>query len=502
MSIVNDAEQTGAPAAAPAAPNRWRWWILLVISFAQFMIVIDATVVNVMLPEVRADLGLSATGMQWVMSAYVLPFGGLLLLGGRLTDIFGRRLVLLTGLALFTAASVLAGVATDQAQLLTARAIQGIGAAAIAPATLSILVTTFADGPERNRAFAVWGTVMGIGASVGTLLGGAVADIDWRWAFYINIPVGAVLILSSLLLIPAGRPVGPRPPSDTLGALTATAGMLAVIYSIVSVTTNGWTAPVTIGSFVLGVALLAVFLRIEARSPAPLLPLRLFRQRGVVAGSLGEFLTAGIMLPAFFLLPLYMQTVLGYSPLETGLAYIPTSLALMIVAPALLQMLGRTGPRGPYIIGALLLGVTAVLMMSAPRHTSYWTLLLPVTTLLGVGLVFCLVTTPVVGTAQATGEDAGSTSAVLNTATQVGAVFGLAVVATVVQDRTTALAAAGADPVEALNGALNRGFAVLLVWVALSLLTGIFVFRGLKAKPSAVEDGVASGVASPVPEPA
>ncbi|MDG6109115.1 DHA2 family efflux MFS transporter permease subunit [Dactylosporangium aurantiacum] len=490
MSIVDDAARVD-PGAAPAAPDGRRWWALLVISFAQFMIVIDATVVNVMLPQLRADLGLTATGMQWVMSSYVLLFGGLLLLGGRLTDILGRRRVFIGGLALFTAGSALAGLAGGEATLLAARAVQGIGGAAIAPATLSILVTTFAEGKERNKAFGIWGTVIGVGASIGTLLGGAVVDIGWRWAFYINIPVGVLLVLGALLLVSGARPTGPRPPADTAGALTATGGMLLVVYAIVSVTTNGWTDPVTLAAAAGGLALLGVFLRIERSTAAPLLPLRLFRQRGVVAGSLGEFLTAGIMLPSFFLLPLYMQTVLGYSPLETGLAYIPTSLALMIVAPVLLQLIGRTGPRALYLIGTVLLGAMLVLMLDTPLRANYWTVLLPVTTLLGAGLVFCLVPTPVVGTSQATGDDAGATSAVLNTATQVGAAFGLAVVATVVQDRVATLVARGVDPIEALNAALHRGFAVLGVWVVLSFAVGLVGFRGLRGASGQAADAPA-----------
>ncbi|HSV68377.1 MAG TPA: MFS transporter [Mycobacteriales bacterium] len=473
-------------ATSPPPPDNRRWWVLIVVSMAQFLVVTDATIVNVMLPQLQRSLGMSGTGLQWVMSLYVLLFGGLLLLGGRLTDVVGRRRVLLSGIVLFTAGSLLAGLAHSQAQLLSARAIQGIAAACVSPAALSILVTTFTDLKERNKAFGIWGTVIGIGASIGTLLGGAIVDIGWRWAFYINVPIGVVLALGAVALIRGGAPTGPRPKSDTAGALTATAGLLAVVYGIVSTTMHGWLDPLTIGSLAAGAVLLGVFVQVEHRSTAPLLPLRLFRQRGVVAGTLGQFITAGVMLPTFFLLPQYMQTVLGYSPLKTGLAYLPTSLALMIVAPILTQAINKTGPRSLYISGAVVLGGMLVLLQGTALHGNYWGLLMPATAMLGLGLVLCMIPTPVVGTSQATEQDAGTTSALLNAATEVGGALGLAVTATVVTARAGELIVGGAGPLDALNQGLHRGFLVLLVWAGLSLLVGIIGFRGFK--PTAAAD--------------
>jgi len=485
----NVAPGAGAPAPG-GSDNSRRWWVLIVVSLAEFMVGLDATVVNVMTPKLQTAFGMSPTGLQWVMSIYVLLFGGLMLLGGRLTDVLGRRRVLLTGLVLFTGGSLMAASAQSEGQLLVARAIQGIAAAALSPAALSILVVSFPDPKERTKAFGVWGTVIGVGASLGTLLGGAIINVGWRWAFYINVPIGVLLFAGAIALIAGGAPAGPRPTSDLTGALTSTAGLLLVVYGIVSTTTRGWGDPLTLGSFALGLALLTVFVRLEARAAAPLLDLRLFGQREVVAAGLGQFVTAGIMLPAFFLLPLYMQIVLGYSPLETGLAYLPTSLAMMIFAGVVTKLIPRFGPLVLYVFGTVLLGGTVSLMIGSEVDGGYWKLLMPVTAMLGTGLLFCLLPTPVVGTARATEEDAGTISAILNSATQIGGAFGLAVAATVVQSRTAQLVAGGTDPQAALNDALHRGFAVLLVWVAVSLLTGLIGFRGIK-QPGAAEGATA-----------
>ncbi|MFF3838307.1 MFS transporter [Streptomyces sp. NPDC001930] len=482
MSInakVSPEEGVSGSSAGPPADGR-RWWVLVVVSLAQFMVGLDATVVNVMTPTLQSTFGMSTTGLQWVMSIYVLLFGGLMLLGGRLTDVIGRRKVLLAGIALFTVGSLLAGIADSETQLLWARALQGIAAAGVSPAALSTVVTSFPDTKERTKAFGIWGSIIGIGAAFGTLLGGAIIDIGWRWAFYINVPIGVLLIVAALALIPGGAPSGPRPKSDVMGAVTSTAGLLLLVYGTVSTTTRGWDDAITVGSFVGAVVLLGLFLRIESRNAAPLVPLRLFRQRGVVAGGLGQLITAGIMLPCFFMLPLYMQSVLGYTPMETGLAYIPTTLAMIFFAPVISKLIPKVGPMALYVTGTLLLGALVVLMLNSATDAGYWSLMMPVTALLGIGLLCCLIPTPVVGTSQATEEDAGTTSALLNSATEIGSAFGLAVAATVIQSRTAHYIAQGQSPTEALNNALHSGFAVLFVWVGISLVVGVFGFRGMK----------------------
>ncbi len=487
-------EGASGSSGSPPADSR-RWWVLIVVSLAQFMVGLDATVVNVMTPTLQSAFGMSTANLQWVMSIYVLLFGGLMLLGGRLTDVLGRRRILLGGIALFTVGSLLAGIAHGETQLLWARALQGIGAAGVSPAALSTVVTSFPDSKERTKAFGIWGSIIGIGAACGTLLGGAIIDIGWRWAFYINVPIGVVLLLAALALIPGGSPAGPRPKSDFLGALTSTLGLFLLVYGTVGTSSRGWADPITLGSFAAAAVLLALFVRIESRNSAPLVPLRLFRQRGVVAGGLGQLITAGIMLPCFFMLPLYMQSVLDYTPMQTGLAYIPTTLAMIFFAPIISKLIPKVGPLALYVTGTLLLAVMIVLMLGSPIHTSYWALMMPVTALLGVGLLCCLIPTPQVGTSQATEEDAGTTSALLNSATEIGGAFGLAVAATVVQSRTAHFIAAGADPVHALNKALHTGFAVLFVWVGISLAVGFLGFRGMKPSQAATEP-VASNTTS------
>ncbi|WP_326552110.1 MFS transporter [Micromonospora sp. NBC_01813] len=506
--MTSQDQKAAAPVGASGipAPDKQRWLVLVVVSVGQLMIALDTTVASVMGPELQRDLGLSPIGLQWVFNNYIILFGGLLLLGGRLNDVIGRRRMFLGSLALFTAGSLLAAMAQTDDQILIARAIQGLAAAGLSPACLSILVVSFRDPAERAKAFGVWGAVIGVGAGLGTLLGGAIVDVNWRLAFYINIPIAVVLTIGAMLLIRGGAPSGPRPKADVLGGISGTIGLGALVFAIVSVTDHGWTDVRTLGTFLVALVLLPAFIVIENRAEAPLLPLRLFRLRGVVAGSLGEFFTAGLMIPCFMLLPIYMQTVLGYSPMETGLAYLPTTLAMMIVAGPLSKAIPKIGAQLPYVVGTVLLGVMVVLLIRTPTSGSYWTVMLPITTLLGVGLVLCLIPTPTVGTSMATEDDAGTTSALLNVATQVGGALALAISASVLQGRLTDLAEQGQVGPAALNEALHWGIATLFVWVGLSLLTGLIGFRGLPATPPAAADGsspdAGDGAAPGGPDPA
>ncbi|WP_411099941.1 MFS transporter [Streptomyces sp. x-45] len=492
MSIdAHDTARTGpAPAPVSAVPERdpgtapgtgptvRRGLVLFLVATAQLVCVLDATIANVMLPQLRADIGLSTSGLQWVMNIYVVLFGGLMLLGGRLTDVFARRTVLAAGLLLFTAGSLLAAVADGGGTLLTGRALQGVGAAALSPAALSILVTTYPEPEQRAKALGVWGTVMGVGASLGTLLGGAITDVDWRLAFLINVPIGAALLIACYLWIPRSAPTGPRPPADVPGAVTGTLGLLALVFGVVRAGTDGWGDTVALSSLGAAAVLLAVFVAVERTAEAPLLPLSLLRRRSVASGTLAQLVSAGLMLPSFFMLPQYMQLVLDYSPLEVGLAYLPTSLAMLGVSGAVPVLIAKYGPRVPYVLGNVLLAGVLVLMINAPTDAGYWTLLLPVTALLGVGLVLCLMTAPVVGTRDATEQDAGTTSAVLNASTEIGGALALAVTATVVGSRLADLTADGVDPATALTESIQSGFLVLFVWIAINVAVGLFGFGG------------------------
>ncbi|MDT0378454.1 MFS transporter [Streptomyces sp. DSM 42041] len=465
-------------AEAPAGGVKRRGLILFLVSSAQLICVLDATIANVMMPQLRSDLGLTTSGLQWVMNIYVLLFGGLMLLGGRLTDVFSRRIVLVVGIALFTAGSLFAATADSVTPLLIGRALQGVGAAAMSPAALSILVTTNPEPKARAKALGVWGMVMGLGASLGTILGGAITNIDWRWAFYINVPIGVLLVAAAFAWIPRLAPTGPRPPADVAGAITGTVGLLALVFGIVTAGHDGWGDPTALMAFASAAVLLTVFARVERTAAGPLLPLRLLRRRSVVSGTAAQLISSGLALPAFFMLPQYMQLVRGYTPLEVGLAYIPTCVAMLLVSGAVPTLIERFGPRVPYVLGTLLVGAEVTLMLRSGTEGSYWSLLFPVTALLGVGLVLCMMTAPVVGTQDASEEDAGTTSAVLNASTEIGGALALAVTATVVGSELAELTARGVPTAEAFNEALQQGFLVLLLWVAANMVIGLFAFRG------------------------
>ncbi|MEU3750085.1 MULTISPECIES: MFS transporter [Streptomyces] len=468
---------------APAAGKRGL--ILAVVAVAQLVCVLDSTIANVMLPQLRADLGLSTSGLQWVMNIYILLFGGLMLLGGRLTDVFPRRTMLVTGIGLFTLGSLAAATADSGGMLLAGRGIQGIGAAVLSPAALSILVTTYPEPGERAKALGIWGTVMGVGASLGTLLGGAITDINWRWAFLINLPIGLLLIAAAYAYVPKIARSGSRPPADVLGGTTGTLGLLALVFGIVTAGEDGWTDPIAGAALAAAAVLLTVFVRVESKAKAPLLPLGLLRRRSVATGTIAQLITAGLMLPSFFMLPQYMQLGLGYSPMEVGLAYIPTCLAMLVVSGAVPVLIAKFGPRVPYVIGTVLLAVMLVLMLGAETTSSYWALLLPVTALLGVGLVLCVMTAPVVGTADASDADAGTTSAVLNASSEIGGALALAITATVVGSRLTELTAQGVGTAQAFTEALQRGFLVMFLWVAANVVIGLFGFAGRPATEAA-----------------
>jgi EmrB/QacA subfamily drug resistance transporter len=462
----------------PATGNDRRWLVLAVVSVTQFMIVADASIVNVMDARLQQALHLSTPALQWVMNIYILLFGGLLLLGGRLADVVGRRPIFLTGVVTFSLASLLIGMSHTASQVLWLRAVQGIAAALMSPAALSILVTTFMDLTERNKAFGVWGAVIGAGAAVGVLLGGAIANVDWRWAFWINVPVGLMIAVAAIVVVPAGRPAGQRPPTDFAGALTVTGGVLCLISGIVATNALGWTSPRTIGAFAGAAILLSSFVLIENRAKVPLIPLSLFRQRALVVGSLGEFLTAGIIMPAFFLLPIYLEDLHGYDPLRIGLAFLPVSITLVIIAPVLAQLINKTGPQLLYVLGTIMFAGMFVLLTRLPLTASYVRDLLPAISALALGMVLCLVTTPVIGTAEATEEDAGTVSAVLNTAAQLGAAFGIALAVTVFNGRTAHLLAIGVARPVAMDRGMQAGFLAVAILLVLSFVNGIVGYGG------------------------
>ncbi|MGH3246785.1 MAG: MFS transporter, partial [Trebonia sp.] len=351
MTTRNHAESLPEPGAAhPAggggrpdgtAPYSRRWQALALLAVTQFVVILDASIVNIALPAIGRGLGLQAGGLSWVIDAYLLTFGGLLLLGGRAADLLGRRSVFLAGLLVFTAASLADGLAPTGGALIAFRALQGIAAAAMSPAALSIVVTMFGPGPERTKALGVWGAVAGSGSAAGVLLGGILTDaLGWQAIFFINVPVGLAAAALTPRLIPALRPRGPRAPVDLPGALLGTGGLTAVVYGLISGSANGWTAPVTLVALPAGVLLLGCFIAVEHRSKFPLMPLRIFALRPVAAANSVMLLVGAAIVSLFFFLSLYMQQVLGYTPLAAGLTQLPLAVLLVGAAGAAPALIG------------------------------------------------------------------------------------------------------------------------------------------------------------------
>ncbi|MHB8341154.1 MAG: MFS transporter [Mycobacteriales bacterium] len=446
------------------------WLILALACLAQFMVVLDVSIVNVALPSIRTDLHFSVSGLQWVVNAYTLAFAGFLLLGGRAADLYGRRRIFLLGLALFTAASLAGGLAQDRTTLLLARTAQGLGGAVLSPATLTILTTTFAEGPRRVRAMGLWSAVAGAGGAAGALLGGLLTDLlGWRWILFVNVPIGIIAIVTARLVLRETRGEGVPRHLDVPGGVLVTAGLMSLVYGIVNTESHPWISTFTAVPVLAGVLLLAAFLGHEARfAKAPLVPLRLFRSRSVSGANLVMFCVGGSVFASWFFLSLYMQNVLGYSPLIAGLAFLPQTAAIIVGAQVSSRLVGRIGARPLLFGGPLISAVGLGLLSRISGHGSYaGTLLVPsVLVTLGTGLAF----TPIAlsATSGVRRAEAGLASGLVNTTRQVGGSLGLAVLATLAADRTRVLLAASHSASAALTAGYARAFgiAALLALVA------------------------------------
>jgi EmrB/QacA subfamily drug resistance transporter len=432
--------------------------VLVLVCLAQMIVVIDISIVNVALPSIKNALHFSQQNLQWVVNAYTLVFAGFLLLGGRAADLLGRRAVLIGGLALFSVASLVCGLAQSSSALVVARAIQGLGGAIIAPASLSILTVTFAEGPERNRALAAWGAVAGGGAAVGVILGGLLTQgPGWRWVFFVNVPVGILTAVLARRAIAESRDEDRSRSYDVLGAVSATAGLILLVYALVNTNQYGWGSARTIGELFVAGALLVSFLAIEARFAAhPLVPLQIFRSR-TLSGANGVALLLGLSFFAvLYFLTLYMQQVLGFSPLQTGVAYLPITVGFIVVAGVLSSLINRTGVKWPLAIGMLITGVAFLLLTRVPEHGSYAVDILPafIVLPLGLGLAFLSVANAAVAGVES--RDSGLASALLNTSQQVGGALGLAILSTIATSYTNSVLAS--DPHGGLSHALVEGF--------------------------------------------
>jgi EmrB/QacA subfamily drug resistance transporter len=451
--------------SSPTTARR-RWSALALIVTAQFMVILDVAIVNVALPSIQHDLGFSDANLQWVISAYAIMFGGALLLGGRLADLLGRRRMFVAGLLLFAASSLLAGFAWSAGSLIAFRAVQGLGGALLAPAALSLLMTTFAEGRERNRALGIYGAASGSGAAAGVLLGGLLTSyLSWSWIFFVNVPVGiGAAILASVLLSESRADLGHRH-FDLRGAATATSGMMLLVYALTRATTEGWSTPLTIGLLAASAALLASFVAIEARSPWPLLPLRLFRLPTLAASNAAMAIIGAVAFSEFFVLTLYMQDVLHYSPVQSGVAFIAFAGTVVVVSNVAQVIVGRFGVRATLTAGLLISAVSIALVARVPIGGQYFFDLFPAFVLGGAGMALSFVPVTIGSLAGVERSDAGVASGLINTSRQIGGAIGIAATTAIIAAATGPLATAG-------TAELDHGYRVALIVLAGLVLTG------------------------------
>jgi EmrB/QacA subfamily drug resistance transporter len=450
------------------------------------MIVLDATIVNVALPSIKEDLGFSKTSIAWVVNAYLLSYGGFLLLGGRLGDLFGHRRLFLSGITLFTVASLACGLSTGQWMLIAARSVQGLGGAVASAVALSLMMNLFTEPADRAKAMGVFGFVAAGGGSIGVLLGGILTDtINWHWIFLVNFPIGVLVYLLSLRLLPTGRGPAPAGRLDVGGALTVTAALMLAVYAIVNGNQAGWMSTQTLGLLGGAVVLLALFLTIEARVPAPLMPLRLFRLRNLATANVVGILWAAAMFAWFFLSALYLQLVLGYSPLQVGLAFLPANLIMGAFSLGLsAKLVLRFGIKKPLAVGLLLAAVGLALFVRAPVDGHFVVDVLPSMILLGFGAGTAFNPVLLAAMSDVAPEESGLASGLVNTAFMMGGALGLAVLASLAASRTDSLRSSGDGPLVALTGGYHAAFLVGAIFAVTAAAVGAVLLRTGQQAPA------------------
>jgi len=465
-----------------------RWSALALIVTAQFMVILDIAIVNVALPSIKTDLDFSTANLQWVISAYAIIFGGALLLGGRLADLLGRRRLFVSGLALFVASSLLCGVAWSEDSLIAFRGLQGLGGALLAPAALSLLMTTFGEGRERNLALGIYGAASGSGAAVGVLLGGLLTSyLSWSWVFFINVPVGlAAIALTPFLLQESRAAALAHRHFDVPGAASITAGLMLLVYATTRATSDGWGAPTTLALIAVAVALVVGFVVIELRSPSPLLPLRIFRLRTLTGANAAMAIVGAVAFSEFFLLTLYLQDVLRYSAVQTGAAFAGFALAVVVVSNVAQWVVGRFGVRPTLTLGLLTSAVSVAMLTRLPVEGSYFWDLFPWFVLGGAGMGLSFVPVTIASLTGVERSDAGVASGLINTSRQIGGAIGLAGVSAIAATSTGNYVQAHPG-VTASNGVpLDHG-----------LQTGLYVLTGLLLLGAAIAIGVVRSVPAP-----
>jgi EmrB/QacA subfamily drug resistance transporter len=477
---------------APSA--RTKWLALALLCVVQFMVVLDIAIVNVALPSIQADLGFSQENLQWVISAYSLVFGGFLLLGGRVGDLLGRRRVFMAGLALFTVGSLLCGLAWSEGSLIGARALQGLGAATLSPAALSILTRTFAEGRERNVALGAWGAVGGFGAAAGVLLGGILTDLlSWEWIFLVNVPIGAVALVLAPLWLSESRDEKASS-FDAMGAFLVTSGLVLLVLGITQGQNWGWGSARTAGLFAVAVGLLLGFVAWESRAREPLMPFAIWRSRTRTAANIAGLILGTALFAMFLMLTLYMQQVLGYSAMKTGVAYLAVAGTAVLWANVAAMAVNRVGVKPALVFGMALLTAGLVYFTQVSVGGSYWTDLFPGFLIIGLGMPFCFVPITIAAVAGTTQEDAGLASGLINTSQQIGGALGIAILSTVATSVADNRLADGiASPqafVDGYRAAFWLGAAIGLVGV----LVSVFAVRRSDLAP--LEEGATAPAAA------
>ena len=470
------------------ADNRTRWLALYVLTLGSLMIVLDVTIVNVALPSIREDLGFSETSLAWVVNAYLLTYGGFLLLGGRLGDLFGHRRLFLAGIALFTVASLACGLSTTQWMLVSARTVQGLGGAVASAVSLSLMMTLFTEPAERAKAMGIFGFVAAGGGSIGVLLGGVLTDlISWHWIFLVNVPIGVLVVVLSLRLLPGERGAAMSGRLDVAGAVTVTAALIVAVYAISNGNQNGWTSAKTLGLLGAAVVVLALFLGIESRVRSPLVPLGLFKKRNIRVSNLVGVLWAAAMFAWFFLSALYLQLVLGYSPLQVGLSFLPANLIMGAFSIGLsAKLVMRFGFRKPLATGLLLAAAGLALFVRAPVDGSFLVDVLPSMILLGFGAGIAFNPVLLAAMSDVEPSESGLASGLVNTSFMMGGALGLAVLASIAASRSHSLRVGGTGELSALTGGYHLAFLVGAAFAAAAAVIGGTLLR--EAQPMAAHE--------------
>jgi EmrB/QacA subfamily drug resistance transporter len=468
-----------------------RWLALYILCFGELMIVLDTTIVNVALPSIRTDLHFTETSLVWVVNAYLLTFGGFLLLGGRLGDLFGQRRIFLLGLAVFTLASAACGVANTQGLLITARAVQGLGGAVVSAVALSLIMNVFTAAGERAKAMGIYGFVCSGGGSIGVLLGGFLtSSFNWHWIFLVNVPIGVAVYALCRALLPGGRGMVDAPRLDVAGAIAVTFSLMFAVYAVINGNDTGWTAPATLWKLAAAVALMIAFLVIESRVRSPLMPLSLFALRSVAIANVVAVLWAAGMFAWFFISALYLQLVLGLGPMQVGLAFLPANVIMAICSLGIsAKLVMRFGIRGPLAVGLLFAAAGLLLFARAPAMGTVWVDVIPAMSLLGFGAGIAFNPLLLAAMNDVPAHESGLASGMVNTSFMMGGALGLAVLASLAVAQTRQATALGRGAAEALNAGYHMAFAVGAGFAILAALIGAVMFRKVIAPAQAAAGG-------------